>query len=69
MQVCWQGVASKDERTLFAHELFSAMPQWEIFKVLLGILVSDDVPGAEGKVFEMAIFHISRAHFMAPMGS
>ena len=55
----------KDEGTLLAHELFSAMPPWEIFKVLLGLLVSDDVPGTEGEELEMAIFDISRAHFMA----
>ena len=52
---------------MLAHELFSAMPPWEIFKVLLGLLVSDNVPGAEGEELEMAMFDISRAHFMAPM--
>ena len=35
--------------------------------MLLGRLVSDNVPGAEGEELEMAIFDISRAHFMAPM--
>ena len=35
--------------------------------MLLGLLVSDNVPGAEGEELEMAIFDISRAHFMAPM--
>ena len=35
--------------------------------MLLGRLVSDDVPDAEGEELEMAIFDISRAHFMAPM--
>ena len=35
--------------------------------MLLGLLVSDDVPGLEGEELEMAIFDISRAHFMAPM--
>ena len=43
------------------------MPPWEIFKVLLGLLVSDNVPGAEGKELEMTIFDINRAHSMAPM--
>ena len=28
-----------------AHEIFSAMPPWEIFKVLLGLLVSDNPSG------------------------
>ena len=58
---------AKTKGTLLAHELFSATPPWESFKVLLGLLVSDDVPGAEGEELEMAIFDISRAHFMAPM--
>ena len=58
---------AKTKETLLAHELFSAMPPWEIFKVLLGLLVSDDVPGAEGEELEMAIFDISRAHVVAPM--
>ena len=35
--------------------------------MLLGLLVSDDVPDTEGEELEMAIFDISRAHFMAPM--
>ena len=35
--------------------------------MLLGLLVSDNVPGAEGEDLEMAIFDISGAHFMAPM--
>ena len=58
---------AKTQGTLLAHELFSAMPPWESFKVLLGFLVGDDVLGAEGEELEMAIFDISRAHFMAPM--
>ena len=33
----------------------------------MGLLVSDNVPGAEGEELEMAIFDISRAHFMAPL--
>ena len=40
---------AKTKGTLLAHELFSAIPPWESFiKVLLGLLVSDGVPGAEG---------------------
>ena len=35
--------------------------------MLLGLLVIDNVPGAEGEELEMAIFDISRVHFMAPM--
>ena len=59
---------SRAKGTLLAYELFSAMPSWEIFKVLLGLLlVSDDVPDAELEELEMAIFDISGAHFMAPM--
>ena len=58
---------AKTKGTLLAHELFNAMPPWESFNVLLGLLVSDDVPGAEGEELEMAIFDISRAQFMAPM--
>ena len=58
---------AKTKGTLLAHELFNAMPPWESFKVLLEFLVSDDVPGAEEEELEMAIFDISRAHFMAPM--
>ena len=52
---------AKTKGTLLAHELFSAMPQWKSFKVL-GLLVSDDVPGAEGEELEMAIFDNSRTH-------
>ena len=35
--------------------------------MLLGLFVRGDVPGAEWEELEMAIFGISRAHFMAPM--
>ena len=58
---------SRTKGTLLAHELFSSMHRWEIFKVLLGLFVSDDAPDAEGEELEMVIFDISRAHFMAPM--
>ena len=56
---------AKTKEPLLARELYSAM--WESIKVLLGLLVSDDVPGAEGEESEMAFFDISGAHFMAPM--
>ena len=58
---------AKTKGTLLAHELLSAMRPWESFKVLLGLLVSENVLGAEGEELEMAIFDTSRAHFMAPM--
>ena len=35
--------------------------------MLLGLLVTDNVPDAKGEELEMAIFDIRRAHFMAPM--
>ena len=47
-----------------AHELFSSMPPWEMIKTLLSLLVTDGVPGLEGEELELAIFDISRAHFM-----
>ena len=53
---------SRTKGTLLAHELFSAMPPWEILRVLLGLLVSDDVPDAEGEELEMAIFDIGGAN-------
>ena len=40
---------AKTKGTLLTHELFSAMPPWESFKVLLGLRVSFDVSGAEGE--------------------
>ena len=40
-------VRAKTKGTLLAHKLFSAMPPCESFTVLLGLLVSDGVPGAE----------------------
>ena len=68
-KVRWRLVGSelraKTKGTLLAHELL--MPLWESFKVLLGLLVSYDVPGAEGEELEMAIFDISRAQSMEPM--
>ena len=57
---------AKTKGTLLAHELFSAMPAWGL-KVLLGLLVSDDVPGAEGKSLKWLSSTSARAHFMAPM--
>ena len=52
-------VGSRTEKTWLAHELFSAIPPWQIFKVLMGLLVSDNFPNAEGEELEMAIFDIS----------
>ena len=36
---------AKTKEALLAHELFSAMPPWEMIKVLFGLLVTDNVPG------------------------
>ena len=61
---------AKTKDALLAHELFSAMPPWETVKVLLSLLVSSEVPDIDDdddEELEMAIFDISRAHFMAPM--
>jgi hypothetical protein len=46
--------------------LFSAMPPWEAVKTLLSLLVTDGVDDAsfDDEELEMAIFDISRAHFM-----
>ena len=69
----------KTKEALLAHELFSAMPPWEMIKVLLGLLVTDGIPGltqSEDDVNQdhsmtdssdelmLGIFDISRAHFM-----
>ena len=54
---------AKTKHALLAHELFSAMPPWEMVKSLLSLLVSDGV-SAESLV--LGVFDISRAHFMAP---
>ena len=58
---------ARTKGTLLAHKLLSAMPPWESFKMLQGLLVGDDAQGAEGEEIDMAIFDISRAHFMASM--
>ena len=58
---------AKTKETLLAHQLFSAMPPWEAVKTLLSLLVTDGVDGAGSspeEELEMAIFDISRAHFM-----
>ena len=42
---------AKTKETLLAHELFSAMPPWEMIKVLLSGLVTDGIaPGMELEV-------------------
>ena len=61
---------SRTKETLLAHELFSAMLPWGIFTVLLGLLVLSAIMfrAQKGKSLkQMAIFDISRAHFMAQM--
>ena len=58
---------AKTKETLLAHQLFSAMPPWEAVKTLLSLLVTDGVDCAgtsPEEELEMAIFDISRAHFM-----
>ena len=54
---------AKTKGSLLAHELFSAMPPWEMVKSLLSLLVTDGV-FPEPQV--LGVFDISRAHFMAP---
>ena len=54
---------ARTKHALLAHELFSAMPPWEMVKSLLSLLVTDGV-AAESLV--LGVFDISRAHFMAP---
>jgi hypothetical protein len=53
---------AKTKGALLAHQLFSAMPPWEMIKALFSLLVTDDVEPAEE--LEIGIFDISRAHFM-----
>jgi hypothetical protein len=55
---------AKTKELFESWELFSAMPPWEVVKVLFSLLVTDEVPGNEDEELEMAIFDISRAHFM-----
>merc|ERR1711994_1003954 len=54
---------AKTKEALIAHELFSAMPPWEMIKILLGLLVTDDIPGCPDELM-LGIYDISRAHFM-----
>ena len=56
----------KTKEQLLAHGLFSPMPPWEMVKVLLGFLVTDDFNGIAADDLVIGIFDISRAHFMAP---
>lgn len=56
-------IKAKTREALLAHELFSAMPPWEMMKALLSILVSSDVPDCDEEL-ELPIIDISRAHFM-----
>merc|ERR1711994_43709 len=41
---------AKTKEALLAHELFSAMPPWEMIKILLGLLVTDGVPGPVAQI-------------------
>ena len=54
---------AKTKGSLLAHELFSAMPPWEMVKSLLSLLVTDGF-SSESQV--LGVFDISRAHFMVP---
>ena len=54
---------AKTKEALLAHELFSAMPPWEMIKALLSLLVTKGV-SRSGAELELGIFDISRAHFM-----
>ncbi|CAK0795212.1 unnamed protein product [Prorocentrum cordatum] len=64
-RICGRELKAKTKDQLLAHELFSAMPPWEAIKALFSLWVSDgSVDGTADP--EIAIFDISRAHFMAP---
>ena len=54
---------AKTKTAYLAHELFSAMPPWEMIKALLSLLVTRDV-SKRGLELELGVFDISRAHFM-----
>ena len=54
---------AKTKHALLAHELFSAMPPWEMVKSLLSLLVTD---GVSSESLVLRVFDISRAHFMVP---
>ena len=54
---------ARTKEALLAHELFSAMPPWEMVKALFSLLVTDGV-SRDGSELEMAVFDISRAHLM-----
>ena len=56
----------KTKEALLAHELFSPMPPWEMVKVLLGFLVTEEFEGIHKDDLVMGCFDISRAHFMSP---
>ena len=57
---------AKTKDQLLAHELFSPMPPWEMIKVILGFLVTDNFDEIDADDLCVGIFDISRAHFMAP---
>ena len=55
---------AKTREALLAHELFAAMPPWECIKALFALAVCNY---PEDEDMEIAVFDISRAHFMAEM--
>ena len=55
---------AKTREALLAHELFSAMPPWEMIKALLSLMVTSGVSKTNEEL-ELGTFDISRAHFMA----
>ena len=57
MQTCLKRAASEDERNLARARTLQC--DASVGEMLLGLLVSDDVPGAEVEELEMAIFDIS----------
>ena len=49
---------AKTKHALLAHELFSAMPTWEMVKSLLSLLVTD---GVSSESLVLGVFDISTA--------
>ena len=56
---------AKTKEAILAHELFAAMPPWECIKALFALMVCDKMD--KDDELEVAVFDISRAHFMAEM--
>ena len=57
-------IKAKTKEALLAHELFAAMPPWECIKSLFALMLCDHDHDED---MEIAVFDISRAHFMADM--